>query len=365
MRRVNLYAIIMIYWMVFMQLSALFTRAFLNGLLEITSITKFNNPLVYYLTSPFQQLEAIIFGLFFGVLFIAIHELSEKINLNTKNFGRIIFFKSVMYLIGFALSAVLVYSIVGNFSIFPKESIKELIHLKSFQSLFFIGLSILAGQTFLLNFIVQAIVKFGQNNLLNFLTGKYRAPIVEDRVFLFIDLKSSTTIAEQLGSIKYSRLIKSCFDEVNKLVDKYKADIYQYVGDEVVLTWRTDKVIKNHNHLKLYYALQEAFEKRSRYYQKKYGVVPEFKAGVHGGLVTVTEIGNIKRDIAYHGDVLNTASRIQGLCNEHNESLLTSGELLARLESINGYQVRHIGEITLKGKTNAVAVSAVRKLERA
>ena len=47
----------------------------------------------------------------------------------------------------------------------------------------------------------------------------------------------------------------------------------------------------------------------------KYGETPIFNAGMDAGVVTVTEIGDIKRDLAFHGDVLNTAARIQGLCN--------------------------------------------------
>lgn len=208
--------------------------------------------------------------------------------------------------------------------------------------------------------MVQAIVKFGQSNLLNFLTGRYQSPVLEDRVFLFMDLKSSTTIAEKLGNIKYSELIKDCFADVNKLVDRYHADIYQYVGDEVVLTWRTKNVIDTHYPIKLYHALEEKIEKRKAYYKKKYGLVPEFKAGVHGGVVTVAEIGNIKRDIAYHGDVLNTASRIQDQCNKYHEHYLISDDLLKRMGSLNGYELKSIGAISLKGKTHTVSVHAVR-----
>jgi len=360
MRKVNLYTIVMLYWLISAQLTAMFTRAFLLGVLEIANITKFNNPLIYYWVSPFQHFEAVIFGLFFGLLFILIHEISERLNLNSKNFGRIIILKSLMYLGGFAITGLLVFGIVSNFEIFPDESISELFEIKAFYRFVLIALIILSLHTFLLNFIIQAVVKFGQNNLLNFLTGKYRTPILEDRVFLFIDLKSSTTIAEQLGSIKYSELIKTCFDDINSLVDKYKADIYQYVGDEIVLTWKTKKIIDNHRHLNIFYALQEKIKKKEDYYMKKYGVVPQFKAGVHGGLVTVTEIGNIKRDIAYHGDVLNTASRIQGLCNEHNEQFLVSGDLVARMGPLNGYKLNPIGQISLKGKVNSVEVHALK-----
>ncbi len=42
------------------------------------------------------------------------------------------------------------------------------------------------------------------------------------------------------------------------------------------------------------------------------------------GKVTAVEIGDIKRDIAYHVDTLNTAARIQSVCNEYNKDFLVS-----------------------------------------
>jgi adenylate cyclase len=53
---------------------------------------------------------------------------------------------------------------------------------------------------------------------------------------------------------------------------------------------------------------------------------------VHLGDVTVSEVGVIKREIAYHSDVLNTAARIQGKCNEFEAGLLVSEELKDNLE---------------------------------
>ena len=62
---------------------------------------------------------------------------------------------------------------------------------------------------------------------------------------MFLDLKSSTTHAEQLGHIKYSQLIQDCFYELTEVVTRREAQIYQYVGDEIVLTWPYEKGIKN------------------------------------------------------------------------------------------------------------------------
>lgn len=58
---------------------------------------------------------------------------------------------------------------------------------------------------FIALFLVQVGEKFGPGVPLGFLRGQYHRPKEEDRIFMFLDLKSSTTLAEQLGHLKYSR----------------------------------------------------------------------------------------------------------------------------------------------------------------
>ena len=67
----------------------------------------------------------------------------------------------------------------------------------------------------------------------------------------------------------------------------------------------------------------------------------------------VGEVGVIKRDIAYSGDVLNTAARIQGKCNEFQTSILISKDVIDLLAPAD-IGAKTIGEIPLRGKAHAV-----------
>ena len=42
----------------------------------------------------------------------------------------------------------------------------------------------------------------------------------------------------------------------------------------------------------------------------------------------VAEVGVVKKEVAYHGDVINTSARIQAECNKHKVPILISEELL-------------------------------------
>ena len=314
-----------------------------------------------YMLSYHQYIEATLFSFLFAILFLFIHYITEKKEYGRMGFGKIILLKSVFYVIGFTAIYFIIYAFITNLNPQSKESIAYFSWTPA-TSLFIATYALfLIAQIVLLNFILQADRTFGPSKLANFLTGKYHLPVMEDRVFLFIDLKDSTTYAEQLGSIKYSMLIKDCIADINTLIRPYKGEIYQYVGDEVVITWLTTQTIDPPLCVEIYFAFKDLLEERTDYYQKKYGLLPKFKAGVNGGTVTATEIGDIKRDIAYHGDVLNTASRIQEACNQYQQSFMITGSLLHHLKGLEKYDTKFIGSIKLKGKHEETEVHAIKK----
>jgi len=98
---------------------------------------------------------------------------------------------------------------------------------------------------------------------------------------------------------------------------------------------------------------------RKAYYIEKYGNYPEFKAGLHGGPLMVAEVGSVKKELAYHGDVINTSARIQAECNSYNVSLLISEKLLKDLQLDKFSISRSLGNVRLKGKKEEVKIYAV------
>ena len=213
------------------------------------------------------------------------------------------------------------------------------------------------------SFIRLANDKFGEGVILGMLFGRYRKPREVERILMFLDLKSSTTIAEELGHLKYSQLIQDCFFYLNRVVGKHHAQIYQYVGDEAVLSWEQGLGVKHLNCVNLFFDYDTKLKRHSKYYLKKYGVVPEFKAGLHSGKIIIAEVGTIKKELAYHGDVINTTSRIQEQCNEFNESLLISEELLNKLQLNRKYKAISLGKELLEGKSEELKLFAIQKVK--
>ena len=88
-------------------------------------------------------------------------------------------------------------------------------------------------------------------------------------------------------------------------------------------------------------------------------MVPKFKAGLHHGQVTTGEIGQIKKEIVFTGDVLNSAARLQGMCNDLGTNFLVSGNILEILEDVHEFKIEEKGLIELKGKKELMKLYSV------
>ena len=198
----------------------------------------------------------------------------------------------------------------------------------------------------------------GSANLLRLITGRYHQPREEVRIFLFLDMNQSTAIAEQLGHTRYFELLRAFYSDLSKGVIAHWGEIYQYVGDEVVVSWTRKKGLKDRNCLECFYHMKADLQRRHSWYTHHYGVTPTFKAGMHIGPVTTGEIGALKKEIVFSGDVLNTTARLQGLCHQYGTDLLLSRSL-AEVLDLEIDSITSLGELKLKGKSEVVEVVSV------
>ena len=207
-------------------------------------------------------------------------------------------------------------------------------------------------------FMIQVNDKFGPGILWKFIRGQYHKPREEERIFMFADMRSSTTIAEKIGHKQYFNLLSDLFADITNTILNYEGEIYQYVGDEIIITWPLKNGIRQANCIHCFLKIEQKLLQLGPRYEDKYGVRPELKAGIHHGKVTAGEIGVIKRDIIYSGDVLNTAARIQEQCNNYKVNLLIS-ETTLNLLDVADLDVEAMGEFDLRGKESVVSLYTV------
>lgn len=203
--------------------------------------------------------------------------------------------------------------------------------------------------------LVRLNDQYGSGNV-GHLSGRYHRPQQELRIFMFLDMRSSTTIAEELGHVRYFQLLNELFSDITDPIVDQRGEIYQYVGDEISVSWPLKRGLDRQRCLRCFLGIRSKLEARKEHYRQRYGIAPAFKAGFHYGEVTTGEVGLVKKERIFSGDVVNTAARIQELCNEHNVDNLMSKELLDLLLPKGPLNVREIGHIALKGKRSTTSL---------
>ncbi|WNJ20770.1 adenylate/guanylate cyclase domain-containing protein [Pontibacter sp. G13] len=309
-------------------------------------------------------LQGILIGGIFGLSFGTLDYFMDRKIQRTLSYSWLILIRSVAHLI-FTLIILLVtifanqWVLGGNFDEATGNRTMEILTSKTaLVVLVYTGIV-----SMIFSLIRQINGMFGPGILVNIIFGKYHRPQETERIFMFLDLKSSTTYAERLGHKLYSELIQDCFYDLTDTLQKHKATVYQYVGDEAVLTWEVENGLEAANCIRAYFSYDASIQERARYYFDKYDLVPAFKAGLNIGRVMVAEVGVLKREIAYHSDVLNTAARIQGRCNDFGQRLLISEYLYERIPKVEDLAFEHVGEVSLKGRSKKVNIYAVSPTE--
>jgi adenylate cyclase len=316
---------------------------------------------LFLLTTGFSLdrilLLTVIFGVPFGVV-ISLLSITKLTTVKFPSFIVTVTFRTVVFVVAammsfstsFYLTAVVQYR---RTFLDPRNArdAQEMISAPAFATA--IGFTMLA--IFLVSCILSISQKLGPGVMWNWLIGHYHQPREEDRFFMFLDMKDSTGLAERLGNLKFSALVRDFMDDLTHPVMNTRGEVSHYIGDEAVLTWRKERGSRNANVVRCFWLMRDQIERRANHYRERYGVVPEFKAGIHYGRVVATEVGRLKSEIVFHGDVLNSTARIQSLCGFENAELLISDDARQLLNSPSVHAVK-LGLREIKGRQEPIEI---------
>lgn len=220
-----------------------------------------------------------------------------------------------------------------------------------------VAFSFMAAFAFLFALHVSQIV--GARTLGHIVFGRYHRPHVEDRFFLFIDVRGSTTLAERIGAAAVHRFLAAVFRLASDPIDDYGGEIYQYVGDEMVVTWASAEGGRGARPIACFFAIAGALEEARPEFEREFGVAPQVRAALHAGVVISGEIGESKREIVFHGDVMNTAARMEQVTRELGRPFLVSADALKRVKGSERYAQEPLGPQVLRGRAAPVEVYAL------
>jgi adenylate cyclase len=196
--------------------------------------------------------------------------------------------------------------------------------------------------------VMRAVHFIGIDTLFHLMVGTYHRPVIEKKVIAFLDINDSTSLAEQLGAIQMQSLIGRFLLDVAKPITDHGGEIYLYKGDGLIALWNWPDAIGKNRMLPAIDAMFARMEREQEEYRRRYGVVPTFRVGIHGGDVVVSEQGDTKRSIGIYGMTINIASRMEEAAKEHRIRCAVSGDVADALSGAAN-RLRRIGSENIKG----------------
>lgn len=327
----------------------------------ITLVGTFAGIIIGYLISVVDSgdpvgyiLRAITIGTFTGAMIGFFEEFLFHSKLRKKSYPILLTSRTLLYTAVITFWLVLINVI--SFTITDDLTFSQAVDFYLHEGTFDRDIIIVIIGAFSLISLLQARSLQRKGDIYKFVLGIYHRPREVEKVFLLLDLKSSTTIAEKLGNLKYSEFLIDYFYDITNAILMAKAEIYQYIGDAIILSWTFEEGICDARCINCFFDIKYAIEMKKEKYIQSYGFYPEFKAGLHGGKVVVTWIGDIKKEIVYNGDVLNIASRLESECNNYKQSFLVSENALKKIDLPPHIEASYIDELLLKGKEKKIKV---------
>lgn len=209
------------------------------------------------------------------------------------------------------------------------------------------GLMFAFAVALLSTFFLRILSLVGARTLFSFVIGRYHRPRREERVFMFLDIADSTRLSEEFGDVKIRELIGQFFFDIARPIADNGGEIYRYIGDEVVVSWPMSKALAGARCLGCVVDVQELLESRGDGYRRRFGVVPRFRIGMHGGPVVIGEVGDSRRAIVYSGETLGVAATLQGACKRVGQEFLVSADLAKRLVVDERFTISNLGALEL------------------
>jgi adenylate cyclase len=184
--------------------------------------------------------------------------------------------------------------------------------------------------------VMRTVHFIGIETLFHLMLGTYHRPVIQTKVLLFLDINNSTDLAERLGAVRTQSLLGKFLFDVSRPVTDHGGDIYLYKGDGLIAQWVWSEAVKGDKILRAIDAIFGAVRHEQANYRQQFGVVPNFRIGVHGGDVVVSEQGDTKRAIGIYGSTINISARMEEAAKAHRVSCVISGDVAQALSNGNG-----------------------------
>lgn len=207
----------------------------------------------------------------------------------------------------------------------------------------------------------------GTQVFLSLLLGRYHRPTREERVFLLVDVVGWTGTAERLGEIAATDYLARVLYTIGAPVRHNRGTIDRYVGDQAIISW---KIVCGDDHARRQtdraitcaFDILERLDRTAPDFLRRFGEAPRVRAVLHAGPVVVAELGDAKHEIAFIGDTINTAARLEALAKSLKEPVLASDAVLGLAPLPDGVVAKSLGSHSLRGRAEVIGVHGLHRV---
>lgn len=192
-------------------------------------------------------------------------------------------------------------------------------------------------------------------NVCEVFASEYQGGAEIELTMLFVDVRGSTTLAEQMSPMEYSQLINRFYTVATRIMVWTDALIDKIIGDQAAGMYVPGFAGSDHAQK----ALQAAQEiMKATGHDTSDGPWISLGAGVHTGVAFVGSLGSDEgtSDITVLGDAANTAARLSSRANIGEILVSTTASSAGRLDTSNLEQ----RNLEIKGKSEKVSVSVLK-----
>ena len=170
---------------------------------------------------------------------------------------------------------------------------------------------------------------------------------------LFTDIRSYTTLAEQMSPEQNFNFINSYLGRMAPIIKDHHGMINQFLGDGIMALFPQSPEDAVRSAIDMHRQIQVYNLER----QKKDRNPIRVGMGIHTGSLIMGIIGDRERmEAGIISDTVNTAARLEGLTKFYHASLVISEHCLALIDNPKDFNYRFLGKVQVKGKIQPLGV---------
>jgi len=166
---------------------------------------------------------------------------------------------------------------------------------------------------------------------------------------LFSDIRGFTSLSERLDPETLIVTLNELLTQLTRAIERHGGSVDKFIGDAVMALFPAERNLDSAILAAL--SMRDEVERFNRRLERPLAM----GIGIHAGAVVAGLIGSAqKREYTAIGDVVNTASRLEGLTKQLGASVLVSDAIVAKLADPARFLLRPLGTFAPKGRASAL-----------